>query len=354
MPTRQLAHIQELKRQGRLADAQRLLEDAVALRPGDTLMAASLADVMIRMGRLERAEQIVSELLASAPDDRSGLTALGDLHLAKGRLRDALEAFRLACWSSSRSGEGRPSTYLLHRQAKVHVRLGELEDAAALVEQGLAIRPDDRWLRTERARIRVASGRVAEAIEEIEALAREFPRDRTIQRLLLDARSSDRPPAEVVAELDTLVVSPAGRDRADLWKLRAKRAAQSGDWMKAAASYVEAARLEPGEERFLLRQAGFAFRRGGDPGRAAQLLAPAFLDDPGDRYVRNCVFACLRESGPPEAIVDLIDSALARHPDLLFLHGLRRRATGPRTRTARAAAGRSRRSAGPARSAGAT
>jgi len=41
--------------------------------------------------------------------------------------------------------------------------------------------------------------------------------------------------------------------------------------------------------------------------------------------VRNALFAAMKRASGAEEIVKAIDEALARHPDQMFLHGLRRK-----------------------------
>ena len=58
---------------------------------------------------------------------------------------------------------------------------------------------------------------------------------------------------------------------------------------------------------------------------AVRFLRPLFVTKPQDQYVRNSLFAALKRCGGSEAVVEVIDEALAQHPEKGFLHGLRRK-----------------------------
>jgi tetratricopeptide (TPR) repeat protein len=319
-----LQAVRELKRLGRHAEAQRQLEDELSRRPGDLTIKASLADLLVRTRHLVRARALADEVLQADPDNLQGLTVLGSLHLASGHPEQALEAFRLAAFSA-RTGVQRLTPYLARQQARALTQMGEIQRALDVVSQALALHPSDPSLETARVSLMMKLGQIDAARDSIDRLKTVRPDDPEVRRLALEARTSGRAPAEVVAELDRALSTSVGRGDVQLWTLKAKKASEAGQWSVAAEAYLEAHRLD-GRTGFHLRLAGFAFKKAGDLGRAIECLEPAFMQDPSDVYVRSCLLACVKTVHGPAQVRDLLERARQRHPEVRALLGLRRKA----------------------------
>jgi len=82
-----------LSEKGRVDDAVAVLDEALALRPGDPRSVVSLVEVHKRGGRPERAAEVLERELAAAPDNVQFLNILGNLHFEAGETKRAEEIF---------------------------------------------------------------------------------------------------------------------------------------------------------------------------------------------------------------------------------------------------------------------
>jgi len=189
-------------RQGRAAEARRLLERAIAAAPDrrqqwqqaldGAAYATELAEArtQLRAGQIESAEQVLRQAVQRDVPDRADAEALlGDILLRRGeasaaeaRFRAALarrpnfgiaiagleralrqqgriaEANELARRRPVSAGTGSPGAALRERAA----RATDPEEAAALLRSALAAEPTNPWIRLDLARILARQGRAAE------------------------------------------------------------------------------------------------------------------------------------------------------------------------------------------------
>jgi tetratricopeptide (TPR) repeat protein len=82
-----------LSGKGRFDDAVAVLDEALALRPGDPRSVVSLVEVHKRGGRPERAVEVLERELAAAPDNVQFLNILGNIHFEAGETKRAEEIF---------------------------------------------------------------------------------------------------------------------------------------------------------------------------------------------------------------------------------------------------------------------
>jgi hypothetical protein len=217
-----------------------------ATRAGDSLRALEAAATLLeRAARMPEAE---SRWAAIATDARATEADKGSasLRLARIRARDE-ESRRAAELAWLRSHAGHPAAPKVLRES-----LAELEDPAraTLVNDLLAsasMAPLAPWLRMENARIAARAGRVEEAIDAMEKLAKDEPYPRGVlfddaldDASLLALASGDRARAMRILDLafgeheSAWIVGSANRPRFPALFLRRARLQPSGETARAA------------------------------------------------------------------------------------------------------------------------
>ncbi|MEB3299902.1 MAG: tetratricopeptide repeat protein [Candidatus Sericytochromatia bacterium] len=128
-----------LARKGRLADARRLFERALAATPkADPATEVNLAMVEIGMGDEAEAVERLSRIVSSHPEEPKGWMLLGQ-HMARlGHLSEALALYGKALEHHPGLAE------LVHERADLLLRSGRAQDAIGVLEAHLAQAPEDR------------------------------------------------------------------------------------------------------------------------------------------------------------------------------------------------------------------
>ena len=96
-----LAYLLMLKG-GAEAEARSLVEEALALRPGNPVFLSTRSELNLREGRLDEAERDLQQLLIAAPDNAQALLLSAQLYAARGQKEPALD---LAQSLAERQGE---------------------------------------------------------------------------------------------------------------------------------------------------------------------------------------------------------------------------------------------------------
>lgn len=78
----------------RLEEAERLINRALQLKPGNAYIIDSLGWVYFRQNRLDQAIELLQEAVRLQPEDVAISEHLGDAYAAKGQFREALEIYR--------------------------------------------------------------------------------------------------------------------------------------------------------------------------------------------------------------------------------------------------------------------
>jgi tetratricopeptide (TPR) repeat protein len=97
------------EREEDLAEAEKLLDKALELKPGDGYYLDSLGWIYFKQGQLEKAEKTLKQSVETVPEEGVVWYHLGEVFLAKGERDKALDAFRKAL-SNSLEGEEREKT----------------------------------------------------------------------------------------------------------------------------------------------------------------------------------------------------------------------------------------------------
>jgi tetratricopeptide (TPR) repeat protein len=165
-----LAKARELKARGDHAAAQKVLETALAQRPDDLKLKASLADLYYRTNHPRQALKLAGEILRDDPDDPRALVVMGNTLLKRGKPGEGLEYFRLAIQVA-------PTDYLWGRAARCHLELKQAQAALeALNEAERLAPPSPRLLGLRAACYRLLGEREAERQTLLRA-ARAAPAD---------------------------------------------------------------------------------------------------------------------------------------------------------------------------------
>jgi tetratricopeptide (TPR) repeat protein len=127
--------------QGRLPEAVREAQAALAAAPSNVETRLLLAEALFRQQRYDEAGIQYREYLKSRPDDVKALTDAGITLIATDHLDDAIVLFRHAAEADPRSPNARRilAMALLDR--------GDFEEAATQAREGIRLNPNDRQLR---------------------------------------------------------------------------------------------------------------------------------------------------------------------------------------------------------------
>jgi tetratricopeptide (TPR) repeat protein len=144
-----LARAVALEREGRLAEAEALYRDVLAVRPDSVRAWVNLGNVAADQGQRADAEAAYRRALALAPEDRDGLNNLAWLLLEEGTRLDEAEA--LATRAASQPGP--EQALALDTLGRVQIARGSCAAAAGTLERALATdtRGDEARARVEDA-----------------------------------------------------------------------------------------------------------------------------------------------------------------------------------------------------------
>jgi tetratricopeptide (TPR) repeat protein len=150
-------HGYHLLQEGRSKDALIDFDKAAELEPKWALPHANRAIALVHLKRLEEAEAAVATA-ASLGEDFVTHQAYGLIHLQRDRPKEAVKAF-------SRSLELDPNnSFNLAHRATAYEQQGQLEEALADIERGVALQPHLSMLSWREASLRAALGQEDQAL----------------------------------------------------------------------------------------------------------------------------------------------------------------------------------------------
>ena len=155
---------------GRLADAERLYQEAIRNRPKDVKLLAALARLLMRhMGREAHAEQVIQHALKVDKADPEILREAAELNFRKNNLEDA----RSYAQASLVRGGGDPDT--LYVEATIFEKLDDFDTAVKCLNKALGKRADHLPSRILYAKSIRSLGRLDEAAEICRDILRTHP-----------------------------------------------------------------------------------------------------------------------------------------------------------------------------------
>jgi tetratricopeptide (TPR) repeat protein len=167
----------QARAEGRLEDARRLLDEALA-RAADSRLLSLRADVLSDMGCVVEALADLGSLMAEEGQSAELLCRRAQFHLQRRNYPEALADLDEAV----RTAPGEPRLRL--KRAEAFSLFDRLDDAQADLDEAVRLMPGDADLRLARLRMLVLRGETAAASKEIAALLRAGPRAAAEARFL--------------------------------------------------------------------------------------------------------------------------------------------------------------------------
>ncbi|HET6545431.1 MAG TPA: tetratricopeptide repeat protein [Rhodanobacteraceae bacterium] len=259
-----------------LAFAERAYTNALRLRPDLHEAHRLLGELLIATERHADAEPHFLALVRIPGFEAAAEVGLGDLARARGYLEDAVDRYRGALSRVPRQpGVVRVLGWSL-------VRLGRSEEALAAYEHYLALVPDDRTVRHDRADLLMRMGHLIQAAQATQALHDENPGDlqATIRLALLREQLGDPDAARSHAER-ALAMAP---DDVQMALVSVRAHLRNGENAVARRLLDRLGRLalEPGNARRHSQYLGFVHDRAGEPAAAIACWTRAQRDAPSD------------------------------------------------------------------------
>src|SRR5271157_660520 len=149
-------------KQRRYGEAVAYLQRAILLTPGDANAHLNLGAVYAETGSLDRAEEQFRNAVSIAPLNFAAHNVLGKLYFDSGRLNEAEEEFR----ESVKCG---PNLAALDYLGYVYQRRGDSASAEKAFEAALVMNSADSHAHFHLGLIYAATGRSAQAVEELQA-----------------------------------------------------------------------------------------------------------------------------------------------------------------------------------------
>ena len=169
---------ERLEFEGDFKSAAALHEQMLALRPGAASSYIGLALVRARLKDFDGAVAVLKEGVEKIPDSEILRTRLGYTYLVMGRIPDALATMGRVLAANPRSIDA------LTAVAVILDGTGRKDDAREYFQRGLAVEPENKFLRLGLAQNLAAAGRMSEAIELFIKLTQDFPLDGQAWQLL--------------------------------------------------------------------------------------------------------------------------------------------------------------------------
>jgi len=331
------------------AAAEAVLERARDRLPENRLLTVALARHLVRARRAARAVEVLAPFedeITGLPAGRERTEALVIAGLAHAGAGDPGRGEALLVEAAAAGPEDARAEALVHL-ARLRRRVGRLDGAEGAVRDALRLAPEDRAAALELARILDASGRSAQALEQVRALFAAGGPGRlgvaeALGELLLTAGRVEaaRDLADELAGLEGgLPVATylrgaiaaregAGAEATEAYArlaelrpdspaphlLRARQALRDADPAAAAAAYAAALERRPGLDEAELGLLALAERRGDRD--AVRERAEALLASPRTRPRALCALLLLHaRGGEPAAGVSRLEALAAQEPD---------------------------------------
>jgi len=160
-----------LDRDGKFAEAAKIYEKILSLRPETALSYVNLGLMYAKMGQFDDTIRILQQGIKKIPRSEILLSRLGHTYMMMGRLKKALEAMQAVLEVNPRSFDA-----LLASGWSLNF-MGQKEEARGYFEKALAIEPENKFLRKNYALNLANSGKINEAVDLFKALSSDYPDD---------------------------------------------------------------------------------------------------------------------------------------------------------------------------------
>lgn len=147
---------------GQIAQGLALIDRSLAVRPGQLNALGNKAMALMTIGRFEAASAVCLQILAASPEDADAYSMLGDALFQLDRPSEALDAY-------DRSLALMPDILALHGRSAALSAMRRYEEAAATLDQALALAPGDAKAILHRAELDLKMGLLSDGWRRYEA-----------------------------------------------------------------------------------------------------------------------------------------------------------------------------------------
>lgn len=320
---------------GKLDEAQAAFEQVIELDPNYVNAYVNLASVHETRGELERAIERLTQAVEIAPESTSGRRAQVRLLVIEARLLRSEGNLQDAIGTYQRALEIKPHDRdALIGAAVVYRALGNVQAESDMYRRIVEAFPDDAGSRLRLAELAIEQGRLHDAYDQAEAVARLQPTEVQASRLRdilrrLGSSEAGRKVAEerllarIAQQQERVREAP---DDAEAWRELGLLHLQHGDEAAAAESFEEIRRINPGDWRIRFALASLY----DNLGRFAQAAAEyrAVLDLDADEPTRERALGNLELAAAKQMYVEgrfreasqQFEEVLAKDPDNELAH----------------------------------
>jgi len=298
-------------RAGRLAEAERIYRQILAVNPGHAGSLQFLGVIAHQSGQMDTALHLIGRALAADPGSAGAHINLANVLKDQGKLASAVAHYRQALDLSPYNPEA-------HYAMGVAVQLlGEPERAAAHYQQALELRPDLAEAQLNLGTIRADQGELDSAIMCYRRALQLRPDYLSAHMNLGIALSRQGDLAGAAACFErAAAIAP---DHAVAHMNLGMCLAEQGRTEDALRCYERAAALAPADAETQLNL-GKAFAASGDLDEAIRCCGRALALRPGYAVAHLVLGAAQREQGRPEEAVAQFRQAVDRDPALVEAH----------------------------------
>lgn len=219
------------------AASREAVDALLAKSPNDPRLLMLGASAELALNRASLAEGLLSRLLKASPGHVPARQLLARAHLAAGAPDKAVEVLQPVVDSAGADADS------LSLAGEAQLRAGDIARAEQLFKRALAARPDDPALRTGLARAQLFGGNEAQAVSQLEHIARSDPAAQA-DLMLVAAKARRGDHAGALAALDGVERKTPGQPFTSV--IRGRLLEAKGDRAAAARAYEAALQREPG------------------------------------------------------------------------------------------------------------
>lgn len=224
----------------RPADALKLLDEALRIRPNSVDALCNSGVAALSLGRLEQAELYYAKAMQIQPRFALAHHGLAEVYRKQGRLDDARREWQTAL-------ELDPQLAVSYRSlANTELTAGAPDKAIPLLQKSLELEPKSAMARADLAMAFIAEGKIAEAREQLTVLVGIRPRVReanNVAWILATAPDESLRNAEEALRLATYACEATENKLPDLLDTLAAAQANAGDFAAAEKTNQAAKRL---------------------------------------------------------------------------------------------------------------
>ncbi len=224
---------------GEYREAQRYVEQAVALAKRNSEIAALQGRIYTGLNEFEEAGEVFASILRREPNNLDAQFGIAELEVARGRSRNALEVYLRALHSYPRNKRGLLSAAILYETQDNY------REARELIKTAVRYYPNDPTVNALAAEHYRKTGEMAAAQDHARRALTEEPGNREALQVLIDVYFDRRDYAAAVPVLEESLQTV---DDVLHWYALGKARAETGDIGGAFRAFTAALRKRPDDE----------------------------------------------------------------------------------------------------------